>query len=173
MNRRRDARKDDAMNDLSHLGLGGQDKLKDDEDYAERMGVLTPLPLTDAALRERLTTATDICNVKHGTGDYDDVQICEDCILAFGIALREAAREEEAAQSREALAVMGANYDEAVDEAKRARAEQREADATRLEARVRAVLDMKRLPEKFHFPHLDVVAGMFAEEAGAIRRGEK
>ena len=49
MNRRRDARKDDAMNDLSHLGLGGQDKLKDDEDYAERMGVLTPLPLTDAA----------------------------------------------------------------------------------------------------------------------------
>ena len=90
------------------------------------------IDFTDATLRERLTTATDICNVKHGTGDYDDVQICEDCILAFGIALREAAREEEAAQSREALAVMGLNYDNAVAEGKAN--VQRAVDAARAEA---------------------------------------
>ena len=57
--------------------------------------------------------------------DHGNCQLCDE------------AREEEAAQSREALAVMGANYDDAVAEGKAAvqratdvaRAEQREADA--------------------------------------------
>ena len=83
------------MNDLSHLGLGGQDKLKDDEDHAERMGVLTPLPLTDAALWER---ALDVwisecaCRFRDGVIEQD-CPAHEGIRLAF-IALRDAAHEE-------------------------------------------------------------------------------
>ena len=94
------------MSDLSHLGLGGQDKLKDDEDYAERMGVLTPLPFTDAALRER----ADAIGRKCGTWDAVPSEaamrfVAEECYHAF-IALRDAAR----AEQREARML----YNEAV-----------------------------------------------------------
>mgnify|MGYP001583618732 CR=1 FL=1 len=52
------------------------------------------MDLTDAALRERLDEAIQKCNDEHDTGGMDDYQICGDCILVFGVALRDAARAE-------------------------------------------------------------------------------
>ena len=87
------------------------------------------MDLSDAALRERIKNLLCI----HGHRNYVccrqpdlEVWVRADCDL------RDAAREEEAAQSREALAVMGLNYDNAVAEGKAN--VQRAVDAARAEA---------------------------------------
>ena len=103
--------------------------------------------LTDAALRERLFAAFQseaIALVRQKAISRED---CSALVSSFAriaaaecVALRDAARveqQEEIDGLREALGVMGANYDDAVAEGKAAvqratdvaRAEQREADA--------------------------------------------
>ena len=102
--------------------------------------------LSDAALRERADSISAVFGDPVSRGA---IRRTLDVVLAeHFITLRDAARAEQAeeiAGLREALGVMGANYDEAATRAKRVRAEQREADAQYVNDNAKDVVDGFRL----------------------------